>query len=60
MRQPTIPCLSDSILVTLKIDFLLITVWLFLPRIETMTRTVGTVLRITKEHGGLNPVMIPV
>ena len=59
MRQPTIPCLLDSILVTLKIDFLIITVWLSPPRTGTITRTVGTVLRFTKEHGGLMPVLIP-
>ena len=59
MRQPIIPYLSDSILVTLTIDFLIITVWLSPPRIGTMTRTVGTVLRFTEPHGGISPVLIP-
>ena len=59
MRQPTIPCLSDSILVTLTIDFLVITVWLSPPGIGTMTRTVGTVLSLTEEHGGMSPVFTP-
>ena len=59
MKQPTIPCLSDSILVTLPINFLIITVWLSPPRIGTMTRMVGTVLCLTEEHGGMIPVLYP-
>ena len=59
MKQPTIPCLSDSILVTLPINFPIITVWLSPPRIGTMTRAVGTVLRLTEEHGGMISVLYP-